>query len=374
MSSQPDVYPDSNPFARTMSAGPPPIKTRVGISEEARDAKIKQFEDYLKTIIKPIQETEYTADEATIEKTVGKPVYFFYFIGRLNPPHAGHIAALQETIDIAKENNSKALILLGSGPTFKDGRDRRTMDDPITFETKKAFVVSQIRGVEGTDYIIKEMINAFKDVPKYIAEELEKTLTLDNIQKISINHIAGGKDADATKLKPILGYATTSAQSKIPGAQIVTDTVVSGPLPSGYMSATNTRKAVFTAYKLYTELPKNPSQTKTAVELAYEQWPQKYKDFYGPKSEQIFTEILYPVLQIPEEADRVTAINNYLDTGVLPPIVRESKVIPAKSARSVKDPRSKKTGKGGSNRRKSNKRKSTKRKSTKRKSTKRNSR
>ena len=359
MSSQPDVYPDSNPFARTMSAGPPPIKTRVGISEEARDAKIKQFEDYLKTIIKPIQETEYTADEATIEKTVGKPVYFFYFIGRLNPPHAGHIAALQEPIDIAKENNSKALILLGSGPTFKDGRDRRTMDDPITFETKKAFVVSQIRGVEGTDYIIKEMINAFKDVPKYIAEELEKTLPLDNIQKISINHIAGGKDADATKLKPILGYATTSAQSKIPGAQIVTDTVVSGPLPSGYMSATNTRKAVFTAYKLYTELPKNPSQTKTAVELAYEQWPQKYKDFYGPKSEQIFTEILYPVLQIPEEADRVTAINNYLDTGVLPPIVRSEKVFPAKAVKkSVK-----KLGKGGSKRK--SKRRSKRRKSRK---------
>lgn len=362
--SQPDVYTNPNPFARTMSAGPPPIKTRVGISEEARDAKIKQFEDYLKTIIKPIQGTEYTVDKATIEETGDKPVYFYYFIGRLNPPHAGHIAALQETIDLAKENNSKALILLGSGPTFKDGRDRRTMDDPITFETKKAFVVSQIQGVEGTDYIIKEMINAFKDVPKYIAEELEKTLPLDNIQKISINHIAGGKDADATKLKPILGYATTSAQSKIPGAQILTDTVVTGPLPSGYMSATNTRKAVFTAYKLYTELPKNPSQTKTAVELAYEQWPQKYKDFYGPKSEQIFYEILYPVLQIPEDTDRVTAINNYLDTGVLPPIVRESKVIPAKSARSVK---SKKTGKGGSNRRKSNKRKSNKRKGKRRK-------
>ena len=121
------------------------------------------------------------------------------------------------------------------------------------------------------------------------------------------------------------------------------------------------------------KITKNPSQTKTAVELAYEQWPQKYKDFYGPKSEQIFDEILYPVLQIPEDTDRVTAINNYLDTGVLPPIVRSEKVIPAKSARSVKDPRSKskKTGKGGSNKkstnRKSNRRKSKRRKTNRRK-------
>ena len=78
---------------RSYSAGP---GIDPGMSNEEKESKIKQIEAYFINIIK---ENEYTADKATIEETNGKEVNFFYFIGRLNPPHNGHIAALQKLVE-----------------------------------------------------------------------------------------------------------------------------------------------------------------------------------------------------------------------------------------------------------------------------------
>jgi hypothetical protein len=45
------------------------------------------------------------------------------------------------------------------------------------------------------------MKNPAQDVSNYIREELEKSgNTLENIENITITHIAGGKDEDTTKL------------------------------------------------------------------------------------------------------------------------------------------------------------------------------
>ena len=46
-------------------------------------------------------------------------ISFFYFIGRLNPPHNGHIAALHSLIIMARGDHSFPLILLGNGPQSK---------------------------------------------------------------------------------------------------------------------------------------------------------------------------------------------------------------------------------------------------------------
>jgi hypothetical protein len=58
--------------------------------------------------------------------------YLYYFIGRLNPPHSGHIAALTKLVKTANQNHSIPLILLGSGP-----KGVKTLDNPISFQLKK---------------------------------------------------------------------------------------------------------------------------------------------------------------------------------------------------------------------------------------------
>jgi len=60
----------------------------------------------------------------------------YYFIGRLNPPHQGHITALMELIkrailDNLDNPNYKIIILLGSGP-----KKLRSLDNPLPFLTK----------------------------------------------------------------------------------------------------------------------------------------------------------------------------------------------------------------------------------------------
>ena len=40
-------------------------------------------------------------------------VVIYYFIGRLNPPHAGHEVALSRLLELAREDRSIPLILLG---------------------------------------------------------------------------------------------------------------------------------------------------------------------------------------------------------------------------------------------------------------------
>lgn len=55
---------------------------------------------------------------------------FYCFIGRLNPPHEGHIYSLMQVIRDAIEHNTTAMIFLGSGG------NKRTLDDPMEHEDK----------------------------------------------------------------------------------------------------------------------------------------------------------------------------------------------------------------------------------------------
>jgi len=128
-------------------------------------------------------------------------IHFYYFIGRLNPPHAGHIAALLQLIDLAKqpkensvENVPKPLILLGSGPNG----GQRTMNDPITFELKKKIIIKKLseKGIADDKYIIQQNTNVVEEVLKYIEDELKE---LDKPKKIIVTHIAGDKGDDCKK-------------------------------------------------------------------------------------------------------------------------------------------------------------------------------
>ncbi len=119
-----------------------------------------------------------------------KQVYIYYFIGRLNPPHNGHIDALIHLIDMAKATNSIPLILLGNGPKLGN-----PLDNPITFDLKRAFIENKLKEMKGfvsnNDYLIKEMSTPTKDVSEYIKSYLEKYP--QHLDTINIVHVAGGK-------------------------------------------------------------------------------------------------------------------------------------------------------------------------------------
>lgn len=282
---------------RSYSAGP---GIDPGMSNEEKEYKLKQIEAYFINIIK---ENEYTADKATIEETNGKEFNFFYFIGRLNPPHNGHIAALQKLVEQAKSTGSTALILLGSGPKQSDG-NKRTMDNPIPFITKKDFVESKLEGVNDKDYIIREMTNPTKDISDYISEQLAKSSNLPNLTDIKITHIAGGKDEDASKLSFALKSAVTTATRLAPSSATVIGTVATiepeNTDTGSAMSATQVRKD---AYK--TVLNGN----------GFEEWNIKYGVFYGLMAETIYKEILYPITNYGLTKEQ---IQTYIDTGELP--------------------------------------------------------
>lgn len=66
---------------------------------------------------------------------------YYYFVGRLNPPHEGHIEALLNVISNAIDNGGIAIILLGSGPNGGE----RTSKDPLDFEIKRNFVIDKLK-------------------------------------------------------------------------------------------------------------------------------------------------------------------------------------------------------------------------------------
>ncbi len=291
------VYTPLN-LQRTNSENPYLPPKRQGISDIAAASKISELENFINSAIDINNGNDnYTADEILTQDDKGRSAKFFYFIGRLNPPHNGHIKALETLVKMSNREGSVPLILLGSGPG-----SLRTMDNPITFEAKETFIRSVLSG----DYIIQKMTNPAQNVSNYIREGLEQIGdTLENIQDVTITHIAGGKDEDTTKLSFALTSAEKTARGIVPEANIVTgvEAIDAETTDSGSaMSATKVRKDAY----------------RTVINgTGFGGWPEQYKQFYGPNAEQIYTEILFPLEQIPED-ERKNAINLYLEQGILP--------------------------------------------------------
>jgi nicotinamide mononucleotide adenylyltransferase len=285
------------------------------------DEKIRRFEAFLvkkATLINSDTNDTFTADEVTTKDISGQEESFYYFIGRLNPPHNGHIAALKQLVELANANDSVPLILLGSGPG-SDDESRRTMDNPITFEAKEEFIKSIIPG----KYIIKKMSNPAQNVSEYISSRLVNNPNVDNIK---ITHIAGGKDEDATKLSFALKSAEKTATTIAPNAKITATVNTIEPETTDIgtaMSATKVRKDAY----------------KTILNgTGFEGWPQQYKEFYGTMAKPIYDQILHPLNNIPDQ-DRKTLIETYITSGMLPPAAKKA----------TKRKISKISNKGGSN-------------------------
>ena len=310
------------------------------------DKKIKQFEGYLKNISNKINDSNdnsFLADKVTIKKKDGTVVKIYYFIGRLNPPHNGHIKALKKLVKKANQTNSIPLILLGSGPN----QGARTMDNPITFDTKRAFITSKLfRELPGSNFTIQKMTNPAKNVSEYVTNSLSG---ISNVNKILITHIAGGKDEDATKLTFALNSAKKSAIEAVPNANVTAGvhTIEADTTDTGSaMSATKVRKD---AYK--TIIP-----NESGVVVGFTGWPQEYKKFYGAFAKKIYNEIIDPTLTLPEDEKRIM-IQRYIDTGELPSVFSNkvaSKKRTSKVAGGVKNKSTHKNKKILTNKNKSN--------------------
>jgi hypothetical protein len=128
---------------------------------------------------------------------------------------------------------------------------------------------------------------------------------MSSLEKITINHIAGGKDEDTTKLAFALKSAENTARGIMPDADIIADVraIDAETTDSGAaMSATKVRKDAY----------------KTVLnQSGFEGWPQQYKDFYGPNAELIYNEILFPLEEIPD-SEKETVLTNYIQYGELP--------------------------------------------------------
>lgn len=353
--SQPEIYdiPSPKNSLKRTATGTIFRPQHYGISSEDRDRKISQLKEYIinkgleinedspdKTKDEFIAEQvvinsddnpeskstgEMSTGEMSTEKMSNHEIDLFYFIGRLNPPHNGHIKALKELVMKANQKGTKPLILLGSGPKTRDG-ERRTMDNPITFDLKADFIrnilerelpplpsdivltnlPSETDTHSNSRYIIKEMTNPARDVPMFIQEYLDTISTIP-LNKINIKHIAGGKDEDTTKLQFALNAAENAAK------KIREDTSVSAEVEAVEpeinegdvaMSATKVRKD---AYK--TLLPEQP--------FGFEGWPQIYKNFYGEYALPIYEAILFPLKDMSRE-EQIAVIRNYNETGNLP--------------------------------------------------------
>ena len=103
---------DDGPYSQTTVYEPPRLsrtlsgeqltRRREGMSSVKVEQKLKQFQEfknYIQNVNRIIDEDEYTADEVDTIDEQGNVARFFYFIGRLNPPHNGHIKALRALVE-----------------------------------------------------------------------------------------------------------------------------------------------------------------------------------------------------------------------------------------------------------------------------------
>ena len=301
MSTQPE--PELTPFTdnklkRTYTGTTLPSIRLRGINKAE---KIRELESFINENTKEDVKNgeEFTTEELLTQDDQGQEAKFFYFIGRLNPPHNGHLKALEILVTMANNQNSVPLILLGSGP----GSDR-TMDNPITFELKQYFITRILNEkIPGSRFKIEKMTNPAKNVSDYIKEGLNENL--NTIKTIEIKHIAGGKDEDTTKLLFALKSAEKTASAMGTGAEIIAAVepieakIIEGETP---MSATKVRKDAYNAFKL--ELYGEGS--------GFDIWREKYGSFYGQDSEEMYNQILYPLVSKSRE-EQLEKIENYLN-------------------------------------------------------------
>jgi hypothetical protein len=232
-----------------------------------------------------------------------KKIYFF--IGRTTPPHSGHIHVLCEMIEKAKASKTPALILLGDGPNG----GQRTRDNPISHETKAAFIQEKLSSLNyqaKIDFVIEKMKQPpNKQVVEFVNGLFEKRLIDEARDKrIEIIQVAGKKGLKTDSHAGAAGdpkYDDLEKHSFVrKGAckelsiehrnivfkcdEVEGVDAISGSGSLGEMSATKVRNA---AVGCFTE------QGESGSDHAFECWLKRFPYYRGSAySRNIFDEII----------------------------------------------------------------------------------
>ena len=236
-------------------------------------------------------------------ETMAKPLdgvkKIYFFIGRTTPPHSGHIHVLCEMIKLARQSKTPALILLGDGPNGGE----RTRDNPITHETKSAFIQEKLTGL-GYQYETEFVIQKMRQPPnKQVVDFVNGLIDEANDKRIEIIQVAGKKGMltgshasaagepeyeDIKKHSFVRTRACITLRPEHINIEFDCDGVegvdaLSGGDSVGEMSATKVRKA---AVDCYTEHPDE-------MDKAFQCWLDKFPFYSGSEfSRSIFEEII----------------------------------------------------------------------------------
>ena len=187
----------------------------------------------------------------------------YFFIGRMNPPHAGHEAALRQLMEMSMGEHSIPLILVGSGP-----KGERTLDNPLTFITKQRVLKYRLTG---SLCEIREKTNPVPDVLNWAEEILRNTGT--GARKVVFKLVTGDKGENATKLSSLLNAIVKAAEKK--GMDATGESVAIRAVSTNgvEMSATQVRKDAL-----------------KGLITGDGSFHTKYSGYYGPHTENVFGE------------------------------------------------------------------------------------
>jgi nicotinamide mononucleotide adenylyltransferase len=245
--------------------------TTVGRSPiEERYAKIRMFNEnrdryHQDFVNENTAKQEAFQQVATEDSNIQDNIYeierkglYYYFIGRLNPPHEGHIEALLNVISNAIDNGGIAIILLGSGPNGGE----RTSKDPLDFEIKRNFVIDKLKDKLKYKYLGLDIDEMFVNGRIQISEMGKTTEQIRSVIKDDISNqlfeeleairISGDKDGgeDLKKLAWIekaLGSGIIDRNGNIIPltARVMAQPAIESESKGEPMSATIIRKIVY---------------------------------------------------------------------------------------------------------------------------------
>jgi hypothetical protein len=201
-------------------------------------------------------------------------------------------------IETANADGSVPLILIGSGP-----KGLRTMDNPVTFETKTEFL--KYRLPHHLKYVVRPLRNPLEEVTSWYHDVLPH---INEVNQVSFIRFAGDKGDNAIKFKHLderFEQLHSAANSRtVPIKPVMAST-------SKEMSATIVRK---TAYSCLLNQMKGLGD-------GLAMFTQQYGKFYGDFCPHIYTEILEVVEGMSPED-----IQSYIDTSKLPKKTKTKKL------------------------------------------------
>ena len=214
-----------------------------------------------------------------------RDVNISYIVGRMNPPHAGHIYLISEMIRQSRVMGARPLILLGNGP--KKGNP---MEDPLPYELKRDIIIRKLAELEINDgeyTIIEKGSSPVADIIRFAGD-------IDDIENIKITYFVGrkpsknvGDKGDDEKMDWLNAYLIQH-YSEIPYEinKVIIPAIETG---DALMSGTIVRKSVYnTRLKVL--------QGNLNAEDEFNDWVSQYStisDFYGETmARDVYTGIL----------------------------------------------------------------------------------